>query len=275
METTRGAPQGVEAWLGLSRTADGAFELPLAPHLCGPRGPLFGGAALAALISAAERASDRTTVWAHASLERTVVAPAVLRIEVEPCGGGRRIAYLAASASVAGTPVARALLAARDPVGARGERRHWGRRPDAPQPGDCPERRYADLDPDSINGALDVRVASDPRAAARTGRCLLWARVRQPLPACPAGLALLADHVPFVAREALAPDAAAISLDGELRVLAARDVLAALPPGEALLLDVRLSALADGLGHGRVRIWSAGGLPLAEGAQSFRLLPPA
>jgi acyl-CoA thioesterase len=148
----------------------------------------------------------------------------------------------------------------------------WSAPPSVMRPERCPERSYADRNPDSINGALDVRVAlGEPRTSGEPssdGRCALWARLREHAASGAALIALVADHVPFAARLALGRDVAVVSLDSSLRLFAA----AAAEAFDWVLLDVVVTAVEGSLGYGRLVLWSERGSQLAEGSQTFRIL---
>lgn len=260
------------SWLALSAAGPWCFELPLAQRLCAPGGVLFGGAAFAALVAAAETSSDRELLWAHVYFTRPASAPGSLCVELEDRSSSGRQSLLAAVARQGDEVTARAALStlARARV-ARG--RTWLSPPSAPPPEQCSERRYADPDPASINGTLDVRVAhrsaDDGPSVSSSGRCLLWARLRESAAPDAAQLALLADQVPFVAREALGGEVGVVSLDSALRVFAP-----AAGDGDLdwVLLDVALSAIDGPLGHGRVTLWSEERILLAEVSQNFLVL---
>jgi acyl-CoA thioesterase len=254
-------------WLGLVPPGQGCdYELPLVPRLCAPRGPLFGGAALAAMIAAAEHASGRTVVAAHVQLVRASLAPGRLRIALEAHATSRSVSHLHLRGRLDDTLTAQALVSSVD----RAPEPETLRRDTPPvvAPADaCPQREYADPDPASINGALDVRVARE--APENEGSCLLWARTRDPVVMCAASLALLADHVPYAARRALGGAQTVVSLDNALRIFSVSPQEVA---SEWVLLDLSLRAVAGGVGHGRVALWSEAGIPLAEGTQTFRVL---
>lgn len=260
-------------WLGLAADGPERFALPLTRRLCAPAGPLFGGATLAALVCAAERASKREALWAHAHFARPATAPQRLGVEVAVRSSGRRQALLDVTARQGADVTANALVATVDRVGA-GRRIAWVSPPPAPPPDECPERRYADPDPTSINGTLDVRIAHPGRRGegaegSPDGRCVLWARLREAAAPGAAHLALLADHVPFAARQALGNDVGVASLDSSLRIF---DAATGDDAFEWVLLDIALTAVEGAHGHGRVTLWSASGTLLAEGSQNFLVL---
>jgi acyl-CoA thioesterase len=243
----------------------------LARRLCAPGGALFGGAALASFVSAAERVSGREVVSAHAHFIRPAAPPGSLFLELEPRAAGRHRTLLAVTARQDDAVTATALVATADPEPSE-PRVVWGAPPLVPPPERCPERSYADPDPRSINGALDVRVARGGRAApdgpSSDGGCALWARLRESAAPGAALLALVADHVPFAARLALGREAGVVSLDSTLRVFAS----AGDEPFEWVLLEIVVAAVEGALGYGRVTLWSERGSRLGEGSQTFRVM---
>jgi acyl-CoA thioesterase len=262
---------GIGAWLGLEpRDTPLRWSLPLARHLCAPGGVLFGGALLAAAVAAAEAATaPRRAALAHAALLRAPRLGELVDLEVEVRAAGRRIAQAAVRARCGHDEVAVAQLALVEST-ASGSIQHWGAAPEVPAPEACSERDYRDPDPESINGALDVRLARGRRREAlhgpsADGRCVLWARVRRPVTPSTGVLALLADHIPFGARQALGRDAGVLSLDQSLRVVS-------LDFTDWVLLDIQIAAVCGDLGQGRAALFSPDGALLATAAQSFRLL---
>lgn len=259
-------------WLGLCADGRERFTLPLARRLCAPRGPLFGGAAFAALVAAAEHSSRRKTLWAHAHFARPASAPESLHLEVDVRSTGRRQSLLAVTARQGDGIAASALVSTVDRVRA-GRSVAWVSPPSVSPPDDCPERSYADPDPTSINGTLDVRVARSGRGdegddGSPSGHCVLWARLREAAAPGAAHLALLADHVPFAARQVLGSDPSVVSLESAFRSFDS----AGAQTIEWVLLDIALTAVTGAHGHGRVTLWTENGILLAEASQNFLVL---
>ena len=76
-----------------------------------------------------------------------------------------------------------------------------------------------------------------------------------------ATLAVLGDYVPFGIGQALGEHAGGNSLDNTLRI-------ARLVPTEWVLIDIRIEAVANGIGHGHVYLWSEDGTLMATASQS-------
>jgi acyl-CoA thioesterase len=119
---------------------------------------------------------------------------------------------------------------------------------------------------DDISSRLDVRMAHGRRldemdATPGEGRHALWARMPDLLDMSAAALGILGDYVPSGISQALGLRAGGRSLDNTLRV-------ARLVPTEWVLLDVRIHAVANGMGHGLVHQWAEDGTLLATASQS-------
>ncbi len=89
---------------------------------------------------------------------------------------------------------------------------------------------------------------------------MVWARVPG-LEISAATLGVLGDWVPFGIGQALGVHAGGNSLDNALRVVR-------LVPTDWVLLDIRVSAVASGFGHGLVHLWAEDGTLLATASQS-------
>lgn len=113
---------------------------------------------------------------------------------------------------------------------------------------------------------LDVRLAraremDELDGKPGDGRSALWARMPDVLEMSPAALAILGDYVPFGIGQALGLPAGGNSLDNSLRV-------ERLVPTEWVLLDIRVHAVVNGIGHGLVHLWAEDGTLLGTASQS-------
>src|SRR3546814_15567445 len=84
------------------------------------------------------------------------------------------------------------------------------------------------------------------------GRAAWWARSPDVLDMSAATLAILGDYVPFGIGQALGERAGGNSLDNTLRV-------GRLVPTDWVLLDIRVHAVRNGLGHGDVHLGAHAG----------------
>ena len=106
----------------------------------------------------------------------------------------------------------------------------------------------------------DARQHDDLPGRPGSGRSAVWARVPG-LEVSATTLAVLGDWVPFGIGQALGVRAGGNSLDNALRVVR-------LVPTDWVLLDIRVSAVAAGFGHGLVHLWAEDGTLLATASQS-------
>jgi acyl-CoA thioesterase len=135
-------------------------------------------------------------------------------------------------------------------------------------PADCP-RRVIEHGFASIATRLEQRwalpsegpVAADGPARIGPGRTALWTRMPALLEPSVAALAVLGDFVPMGIGAALDRRLTVNSLDNTLRVFEVR-------PTEWFLVDVQISRVRNGFGHGTARIYDDTGVLLAEGSQS-------
>jgi acyl-CoA thioesterase len=104
-------------------------------------------------------------------------------------------------------------------------------------------------------------VAADGPARIGPGRTALWTRMPALLEPSVAALAVLGDFVPMGIGAALDRRLTVNSLDNTLRVFEVR-------PTEWFLVDVQISRVRNGFGHGTARIYDDTGVLLAEGSQS-------
>jgi acyl-CoA thioesterase-2 len=252
------------SWLGLEATDDPLrFQLPVRPRLSTGGGFLFGGAGLAAAVAALEVATDRPLVWASAQYLSYARPPAVLDIEVAPAVTGRQISQARATGRVGDVEIFTVNAAlGRRPFEAGGS---WAVRPEVPDPDDCPQRELHPHHDDTIMSTIEMRLADARQmeeldGSPGEGRSAVWARVPD-LDISAVTLGVLGDWVPFGIGQALGARAGGNSLDNSLRVV---DIV----PTEWVLLDIRVSAVAHGFGHGLVHLWAEDGSLLATASQS-------
>jgi acyl-CoA thioesterase II len=252
------------SWLGLEATDDPLrFRLPVAPRLSTGGGFLFGGAGLAAATAALEVATGRPLVWASAQYLSYARPPSVLDIEVDLAVTGRQISQARATGRVDDVEIFTVNAAlGRRPFEAAGS---WAVRPDVPGPDECPGRHLDPHHDDTIMSTIEMRLAEarqmdDLDGTPGDGRSAVWARVPD-LDISAVTLGVLGDWVPFGIGQALGARAGGNSLDNSLRVVD-------LAPTDWVLLDIRVSAVAHGFGHGLVHLWAEDGSLLATASQS-------
>lgn len=255
-------------FLGLEPTENPRhWRLPVTPGVCTGGNFLFGGAGLGAGIAVLEAAAGRPLVWATAQYLSFARPPDVMDLEATIAVEGHHVTQ----GRLVGRVGDREILTVNGALGSRSDEEatgEWALRPEVPPPDECPARMHwrDTADDDSISSRLDVRVAHGRRpdqmdGTPGEGRHALWARMPDLLEMSPAALGILGDYVPSGISQALGLRAGGRSLDNTLRV-------AKLVPTEWVLLDVRIHAVANGMGHGLVHQWAEDGTLLATASQS-------
>jgi len=239
---------------------------PVDMSVCSGTGSLFGGAASAAVVAAAEAVTGRAAVWTAVQFVRHVRPPASVTLAVDELARGRRASQVRVNGTVDGDEVFTAMVT----TGWRpeeGEPIVLAKGPDVPAPEACPPRVLLERHRGSFMARADTRLARAwPEAGRATdGRSSVWTRIPDLEPSA-ATLAIVADYVPFGVRQALGDGWATHSLDITLRVLTR-------PASDWVLADVAIDGIAGGFGHGQVHVWDQGGTLLAVASQSFTCRP--
>jgi acyl-CoA thioesterase II len=247
---------------------DGLWQMIAHRHLClGPRGQkhISGGAALASAVMVLEKAAGRPLIQASAQFLSSPAAGERFDLEISAMKAGRSITTASLTIRVSGQDAASitATLGAREETGTF----VWEDAPQVPSPEACPPIPFVNKDEGDLHSHLDMRLALDPRITP-TGRACFWIKTDSssmiPSHLC----ALVADYLPEAIHMNIGRRAGAVSLDNSVRII--RRV--ATP---WLLCDIQLSAITNGLFHGRIAIFAEDGSLLATGGQSgvVRLLP--
>lgn len=252
-------------FLGLERESrHGRWCIPDISSLTTGGGFLFGGAGLGAAVAAMEGTAGRPLVWATAQYLSFAKPPEVVRFDVTLVVEGNASTQARCVATVG----EREILTVNGALGARdvdlgGQ---WAAMPDVPPPSACPPREDRPRHVDTIMQRIETRVALGRQRSALDGtpspdgRSALWARVPALEPSA-ALLGLLGDYVPHGVGQALGRHAGGRSLDNTIRV-------ARIVPTEWVLLDIRVSAVAAGYGHGLVHLWAEDGTLLGTASQT-------
>jgi acyl-CoA thioesterase len=254
------------SFLGLRGTHNPyRWWMDVAPGLCTSGQFLFGGAGLAAAISAMEGTSGRECVWATGQYLSYARPGEVLDIDVTIAVEGHQITQARAVCHVGH----REILTVNAALGNRPFDRsgQWVTMPEVPPPEQCAQRPYRGPVSGTINERLDQRIVKgrpfeDLDGVAGDGQLIMWARIPEVIDGVDAAsLAVLGDFVPSGVGQSLGVRGGGNSLDNTLR-------LAKLVPTEWVLLDIRTDVVERGFGHGEVRMFAQDGSLLAVASQS-------
>ena len=252
-------------WLGLEATHNPhRWYLPIVPRISSGSQFLFGGAGLAAAVTALEETTGRPVVWATAQYLDHARVGATMDVDVHVSYEGRKTTQARAIGHVDNREIitTNAALGRRDldlveifpsapPV----------RAPEDSRPH---ERSYPQ---ESISKHLDQRFAQTTGddlggpTGHGPGRVCLWTRPPAGVPNSAATLAVLGDFVPMGISTVASQPVGSNSLDNTLRIIDVR-------PTDWYLLDIEISAIRNGFGHGQLRIWDNSGRLQAVASQS-------
>lgn len=262
----------VRAWLGLESTGDPSrWRLPVTEGIASGYRALFGGCALGAAIAAMEELTGRPTVWATAQYLSFAPIGTVMDLDLTLAVSGHRTSQARAVGHVDGQEI----LTVNAALGGRAldVDEQFPTAPSVRPPDECP-RRVIEHGFASIATRLEQRWALPAEGPAASegpavdgpvrigpGRTALWTRMPALLEPSVAALAVLGDFVPMGIGAALDRRLTVNSLDNTLRVFEVR-------PTEWFLVDVQISRVRNGFGHGTARIYDETGVLLAEGSQS-------
>lgn len=248
------------------------FRLDVTDNLCvGPPGNvfLFGGAGLAAGVTAAERVTGRNLVWASAQFLSYVRIGQSLDLDVAVVQAGRNISQVRVTASADDTTILTVNAALGDRPDQPADR--WTPAPAMPAPDECEPWELWPRQGASMNARLDVRMVPGrfgavPRDGTRSddGRMVMWMRSIDDVAIDAAMLAIFADFVPSGVAAALGRPGGGNSLDNTLRVLR-------VVPTRWVLCDVAIQAIDRGFAHGDMRLFAETGELMAIASQSMIL----
>lgn len=252
-------------FLGLQATHNPhRWVLPITSGIATAGRFMFGGCGLGAAILAMEHAVERPVVWATAQYLSFAMVDDIMDLDVTIAAAGKYTAQARVVGRVGDREILTVNAAFGDrPLHADGQ---WLKRPDVPSPDECPVRTNRFDNVESIMSRLDVRVAAGRNwedldgTPSTDGRSALWVRIPD-LPTSAAALAILGDYVPYGISQTYGVWARSNSLDNTLRVIQPVET-------EWVLLDIEISAVHHGFGHGRVLQWAEDGTLMAEASQS-------
>lgn len=269
-------------FLGLTAEADpGRYRFTVVERLARLDGRLYGGAAIAVSIAAAELASERSALWMTTQFVSTVDTGATVDVLAEVLAAGRRTNQVRVTATSASGETVFASLGATGhhrPDGLTGEFEH---RPAVAPPDDS--EVWASPFTGLVKAAGLVDVPLPPRTTGfglaiemrepaildhpdpGPGRVCLWVRRRDGVAITPATAAYLADMVPMSVAHALGVVAGGTSLDNTIRI-------GSFVESEWILLDLRPHLAVGGYGHGVAHVWSEQGHLLATASQTASMI---
>ncbi len=274
-------------FLGLVASGDpGRYRFTVVDRLARLDGRLYGGAAIAVSIAAAELVSERAALWMTTQFVSTVDQGSEVDVLAEVLAAGRRTNQVRVTATSAAGEVIFASLGATGrhrPDGLAGE---FERCPTVSPPAEAEAwtspfsglakaAGLADVPlPPRRTGfglAIEMRepaIADHPDPG--PGRLCLWVRRRDGVPITPALAAYLADVVPLGVAYALGAIAGGTSLDNTIRIgsFPSPDDMAS----EWILLDLRPHFAAGGYGHGIAHVWSEDGHLMATASQTASMI---
>lgn len=241
------------------------FGVDLTSNMVRPDGALFGGAALAAVLAAFERVTDRPAAYATVQFVSSARFEERLEAKVERVAHGRTVDQLQVSAWCGDRLVFTGL-------GATAIRKDGGLTgvgivpPRVVPPDECePWAKAAQDAPIGHHRVSEYRSAPilDPDPA-RPGHMAMWGRVHYGATTTSAKLGYLADMVPIAVSKAAGVLGAGTSLDNSVRIGQHVDA-------EWILIELEGQLAVGGFGHGVTHLWTQDGTLLATGTQTSKL----
>lgn len=258
------------AFLTLDRLADRDFALDVTPGLSVGRGDhrfLFGGAGLAAAVTAMEQASGRPAIWATAQYLSYARPGSRVDIACTLATEGKYTTQARATIRNGDTEILTATAALGERAGMTDQ---WAKLPDVPGPDGCDEKRHWS-DEGNLGGRFRFRPAHGifidaPAGAKRAedGRLIFWIRPVEDIPIDRTVLAVIADFVTPGVRNATGRAAGGNSLDNTIR-------FGPVVPTEWVCCDVVIESIYNGIFHGTMRIFAEDGTLMAVASQSMIL----
>ncbi len=260
----------------------GRFHFTVDDRLGRLDGRLYGGAAIAISIAAAEEVSDRHALWMTTQFVSTVGQGDKVWVVAEVLAPGKRTNQVRVTGTGADGDVVFASLGATGrhrPDGLTGE---FERAPTVSGPDDSDLWKGPFVDAAKAAGielparrnpgeGVGFETVIEMRAAAiidhpdpGPGRMCLWVRRRDAAPITPALAAYMADMVPISIALAGEVLVGGTSLDNTIRIGSFVD-------SEWILLDLRPHLAVGDYGHGLAHVWSREGHLMATASQTASL----
>lgn len=247
-------------------------------HCVGPMGRqfVFGGMAMALGIRLFEAATGKDVVWSTMQFLTPTMLGDELHLAMAP-PRGKSILQASLTGTVRNRPVLQALASLRAVDDVRDSSPaidgQWTHPGPGPQPEDCAlVAPHADAEHDS-HSHVEIRVAEGrfgmfSRAKVTADRRITaWMRPRSGVVDA-AALGFMADFVPSTTSNVLERRGGGSSLDNTIRIVK-------IVPTQWVRCEIRIDAIADGLGHGQMTMFAQDGTLMALGGQTYvvRILP--
>lgn len=241
------------------------WQLPVTRSICGGRDSIYGGCGLAASIEIIESLTQRPTVWATCQFLRPAHLGRTVTLTAQISASGRAVSH----ARVIGTVDDKEVFITLVSTGQRNfpTTATWAKMPVVAGPEGLPPRYIRGSHKGGIREFIEERAVTDNADGimhAPSGRCAVWIRLPDGIPAAASALALIGDEVSTGTSAVIEPDMQAPSIDNTLRVVTLQEC-------EWVLADIDLRAAANGFAHGFVNLWSPQGVLLAVASQTGAL----
>jgi acyl-CoA thioesterase len=238
------------------------WVLPVTDRVTGGAGQLFGGCGLGGAVALLEERTGKPAAWATAQFLSNAFPPEELVLDTTVVVEGHNFSQARATGRVGDREVVSVMAA----LGTKrfDGRGRWRTMPVVPPPEQCPVSTVTGPNPGGLSTRLERRVAIGDwgdEDHAPGGVMRVWMRLPDRLVGTTVGLCIAADFLPMGLRAGLGKPLFGASLDNTIRLMGRAD-------DEWVLADMQMDDLGDGVGHGSVTLWSAGGDLLAVASQS-------
>ncbi len=234
----------------------------------GPAGKefLFGGAGMSAAVRAMEATCQRPVIWATAQYLSFARAGNIVDFDVREMTIGNSISQVRVEAHIGDQEI----LTVNAALGKReGPSDQWRKAPEVLPPEECQPVQHWRGGDRSLHARFETRVAAGryptqslEGGRSDDGRLVTWVRSREGFSATAELLAVIADFVPQATAHAVGYNAGGNSLDNTVR-------FGHITPTDWILCDIRIEAIASGVTHGSIHMFSRDGHLMATCSQSL------
>jgi acyl-CoA thioesterase-2 len=261
----------MDSFIELQRAEEFVYSLDIeAAHCVGPKGFsfLFGGAGMAAAVTAMEQSLDSDLVLANAQFQSFANFGNKLDIVVTPTEGGRKLRRAKAVGKVSGKTVFTVDAVLSEMAGQ--EARQWTAMPaNLAAPENCSAWPIV---PEQDSNArlldrLDVRLSVPegvPTDEENGGNLKLWIQPKEAVAMDATLISICADFLPAAVGAATQRPGGGNSLDNHVRI-------AQLVPTKWILCDISVHHASNGLAQGDMKLFAQDGRLLATASQTLKL----